>query len=107
MNLCKALSKESLWDTEGLELKNQEIRIQNGLASVCRQLRTSPSIFPQFAAARTACLNASARWLLSAPRQIFPFMSGSELYIEVGTVSTAAYVTAAVEIICPALFNFI
>lgn len=64
MNLCKALSKEPLWDSEGLELENQEIRIQDGLASVCRQLRTSPSIFPQFTAARTVCLNASARRLL-------------------------------------------
>ena len=51
MNLCKALSKELLRDTEGLELKNQEIRTQYGLASVCRQLRTSPSILPQFTVA--------------------------------------------------------
>lgn len=45
MNLCKALSKEWLWDAEGLELKNQEIKIQNGLASVCGRLCTFPFPF--------------------------------------------------------------
>lgn len=106
MNLCKALSKEALWATEGLELKNQEIRIQNGLSSVCMRPLHPPSIFLQFTVARTVCLNASARWLLRRVR-FFPSWVDVNYTLRLAQLNATmvAYVTAAVEIICPALFN--
>lgn len=92
--------KDWSWEIKRLESRMASLQF----ASTPTTTSTTTSIFFQFMVAQTACLSASARWLL---RRVRFFLSWVEVNYTLRLAqlnsSMAAYVTAAVEIIYPAL----